>query len=92
MKYFNKPLFWLGVILSGAGFLLWIVFTIIDITVANIGSLNVGFPTGVGILGVITVILSVILPMFINKRDKKDCDKKDCDKEEYDKKEYGETE
>lgn len=74
MKYFSKPLFWLGVVLTAIGFLLWIVFTIINITVVNANA-NLDFPTGIGLLGIISVIFSLILPKFANKCGK-NCDKK----------------
>ena len=74
MRNFHKPLFFIGLILSAIGFLLWLIFTIINIVVINNHNLNVTFPTVVGILGAVAIILSVLLPEFIhtfNKRDNK---------------------
>ena len=70
MRNFHKPLFIIGIILSSIGSFLWLIFTIINIVVINNSNLNVRFPTAVGILGVVSIILSFLLPEFIRKSDK----------------------
>lgn len=61
----KKSLLVIGLILTSVGFLLWLIFTIINITLIGNHNLNVDFPTITGTLGIITLILSFILPDLI---------------------------
>lgn len=58
----NKQLAIIGYIFAGVGFLLWLVFTIINVTAIGNHNLNLDLPTGMTLLGIVAVILSYILP------------------------------
>lgn len=61
-KMKNKPLMIIGYMFAGIGILLWLVFTIINITVIGNHNLNLDLPTGMALLGIVAVVLSYILP------------------------------
>jgi len=73
MIRFHKPLFYIGIFLAAFGFFIWLILTIVNFNNDH-NHLNTNLPTGMGLLGIISIIISLVLaeliPLMISKREK----------------------
>ncbi|MCL2521809.1 MAG: hypothetical protein FWE36_03005 [Erysipelotrichales bacterium] len=78
MKILHKPLFFIGISLFSVGTIAWLIITILNSSnTRNYNHLNNLYPTGVGLLGIVAVIISFILETrisILNKKNERDED------------------
>ncbi|MDR3319259.1 MAG: hypothetical protein LBS99_07440 [Clostridiales bacterium] len=72
MKNTIKPLLIFGIIIAAVGSTLWLIFETINIVAINNHNLNVNYPTWVGVLGLVSIILACAIPAIKSKKNDND--------------------